>query len=171
MILATVMYRLGSPPRMRGKGRQRFASRWGSGITPAHAGKSNPPCVWFLMVWDHPRACGEKNEQQTRPGGLAGSPPRMRGKDDFERQITRCIGITPAHAGKRGRGKPHHPGQGDHPRACGEKPAVRCIVPVSAGSPPRMRGKVTPERRWIENLGITPAHAGKRFFRCALRLF
>ena len=31
-----------------------------------------------------------------------------------------------------------------------------------AGSPPHMRGKVSKERRFNHNTGITPAHAGKR---------
>ena len=50
---------------------------------------------------------------------------------------------------------------GDHPRVCGEKTAFTSESELSAGSPPRMRGKaerVNVPRRFGR---ITPAYAGK----------
>ena len=51
---------LGSPPRMRGKGKVRRTFLPASGITPAYAGKSQSVRLPFQSLWDHPRVCGEK---------------------------------------------------------------------------------------------------------------
>ena len=52
--------RLGSPPRVRGKGRRPRGKRRRRGITPARAGKSMSFLSSAPGVGDHPRACGEK---------------------------------------------------------------------------------------------------------------
>ena len=52
--------RLGSPPRMRGKVHVHPKRPEQSGITPAHAGKSQSLCGRTFHGQDHPRACGEK---------------------------------------------------------------------------------------------------------------
>ena len=70
----------GSPPRMRGK--RIFVKRlpMSRRITPAHAGKTiSLFCMW-LVITDHPRACGENCGNHCRKGNKYGSPPRMRGK-------------------------------------------------------------------------------------------
>ena len=90
----------GSPPRMRGKGRQRIAAQNICGITPAHAGKSHPLSCLAWCAGDHPRACGEKVRSACRPWLLPGSPPRMRGKVFTSAADKGTSGITPAHAGK-----------------------------------------------------------------------
>ena len=72
------------------------------GITPAYAGKSKIELVPPLLLWDHPRLCGEKFHRFGNFCICQGSPPPMRGK------ALNCIsgawitGITPAYAGKRG---------------------------------------------------------------------
>ena len=113
--------RRGSPPRMRGKGRN--ASRVGPGtrITPAYAGKSPEPYAQGKMVQDHPRVCGEKVEPLDDPSKKEGSPPRMRGKvcPPYRRVPPRRI--TPAHAGKSYAFLRFGAQSRDHPRACGEK--------------------------------------------------
>ena len=87
----------------------------------------------------------------------------MRGKVYIEGTEYGGIGITPAHAGKRYRHKQKpSPGQ-DHPRACGEKKAADRCDRREVGSPPRMRGKVDSVKIAADNVGITPAHAGKSF--------
>ena len=93
----------------------------GSGITPAHAGRSDRRRVRGNAQKDHPRACGEKGRTQVREISILGSPPRMRGEGSMGLNITRILGITPAHAGRSV--NPHgSKGSGqDHPRACGEK--------------------------------------------------
>ena len=65
---------------MRGKAMHRKFQSPADGITPAYAGKSHKPCSTTLQKRDHPRLCGEKNEN---------------GDTEFE-----CSRITPAYAGK-----------------------------------------------------------------------
>ena len=51
---------------------------------------------------------------------------------------------------------------GDHPRVCGEKRYACRRSLLFRGSPPRMRGKEQIRKEVIQDLGITPAYAGKR---------
>ena len=51
---------LGSPPRMRGKGKQLELVAACNRITPAYAGKSCFCGCYGRSVQDHPRVCGEK---------------------------------------------------------------------------------------------------------------
>ena len=115
------VYRLGSPPRMRGKGLLSKRSNGRIWITPAHAGKSNTlkrqislaqritpahagkrssPSSRLVGLREHPRACGEKTPLLRFVSSGKGSPPRMRGKGRIRRRHTQVTGITPAHAGK-----------------------------------------------------------------------
>ena len=71
---------LGSPPRVRGKGRFPELALLYHGITPACAGKSNKRSIRPRYSWDHPRVCGEKSPQIKIQQKPAGSPPRVRGK-------------------------------------------------------------------------------------------
>ena len=54
---------LGSPPRMRGKGRRNACADCVSGITPAYAGKSRLLGENAVDGQDHPRVCGEKTKK------------------------------------------------------------------------------------------------------------
>ena len=90
----------GSPPRMRGKGKQCKFIYHIPGITPAHAGKSSTPQANVYGSGDHPRACGEKVNAMDDARLALGSPPRMRGKEALGRVRAFLPGITPAHAGK-----------------------------------------------------------------------
>lgn len=91
----------GSPPYVRGKARANSAIGNDAGITPAHAGKSNPRRGWSLWSQDHPRACGEKFPSKLLSVVILGSPPRMRGKARLHTDPHNKGRITPAHAGKR----------------------------------------------------------------------
>ena len=71
----------GSPPRVRGKGRQAVRHAHAGGITPACAGKSNPAA---------------RRKPLDR-----GSPPRVRGKGCPAPPHQPARWITPACAGKR----------------------------------------------------------------------
>ena len=132
----------GSPPHMRGKGCTTHVLLPLSRITPAHAGKSLVYGIRYGLVQDH--------------------PPHMRGKGLL--QSLRCLsaGITPAHAGKRWALPLSVTPCRDHPRTCGEKGGFAVVVLHKPGSPPHMRGKVTPCSWCYAHRGITPAHAGKR---------
>ena len=91
-----------------------------------------------------------------------GSPPHGRGKDAIQRHTTRCLGITPAWAGKSSCRCPCLRPEGDHPRMGGEKLLVLLSVGWLLGSPPHGRGKGIARDSGILLGGITPAWAGKR---------
>ena len=55
----------------------------------------------------------------------------------------------------------------DHPRLCGEKFCPVTTLRLIIGSPPPMRGKESKVQKSDGIRRITPAYAGKRFFRCS----
>ena len=91
---------LGSPPPMRGKVHGSPACTCGTGITPAYAGKSLIPVFFGGRFEDHPRLCGEKHSTLVIRSRRLGSPPPMRGKDEFDMDEVDDARITPAYAGK-----------------------------------------------------------------------
>ena len=60
---ATMNHGAGSPPRMRGKQALYVVPRKQIRITPAHAGKTLSVIIFFMLVADHPRACGENTSE------------------------------------------------------------------------------------------------------------
>ena len=154
----------GSPPRMRGKRTAVIAPVRPVGITPAHAGKTFKHTSFPHSEQDHPRACGENEINFATSRALAGSPPRMRGKQNGKKKRTRLRGITPAHAGKTVVVSYFQCVLRDHPRACGENKPIWDIAFLTIGSPPRMRGKRAHARQQGGNIRITPAHAGKTLY-------
>ena len=62
-ILRAVCVPIGSPPRMRGKGRCDHLMILVNGITPAYAGKSSSSMALAKLLQDHPRVCGEKTKK------------------------------------------------------------------------------------------------------------
>ena len=131
----------GSPPHMRGKAGRLRGLQAGTGITPAHAGKSICSLRLNMLHRDHPRTCGEKFDRFLPSFIALGSPPHMRGKGFlyFAHEMLEV----------------------DHPRTCGEKKLAQFEDETGTGSPPHMRGKVPPPRYSGTCTGITPAHAGK----------
>ena len=91
----------GSPPRMRGKVGKVILGALDPRITPAYAGKRagapGSPCT----RGDHPRVCGEKDQEIPQTMYEKGSPPRMRGKGRQPGGGCHRGRITPAYAGKR----------------------------------------------------------------------
>ena len=153
----------GSPPRMRGKrdlcGMQLIQQR----ITPAHAGKTWRYPTYRQSRSDHPRACGENPEGYFKQITLTGSPPRMRGKLEYQSGELKNLRITPAHAGKTKRDAGSPKVTTDNPRACGENLSSLNAALRRSGSPPRMRGKPWNRNNSATAPRITPAHAGKTF--------
>ena len=133
-----------------------------NGITPAHAGKRKGPARCPRGGWDHPRTCGEKHQYRSVNFQKVGSPPHMRGKEWWIIELTGAAGITPAHAGKSFRLAMTILTRRDHPRTCGEKLPRYLSGYAIQGSPPHMRGKEVNFIKWQFQIGITPAHAGKR---------
>ena len=110
---------------------------------------------------DHPRVCGEKPSASLITSVVAGSPPRMRGKDPEPPSVGQHFGITPAYAGKSSAQVNVKAVKEDHPRVCGEKGVTKMFLCGVQGSPPRMRGKVFRAAEKTGTFGITPAYAGK----------
>ena len=91
-------------------------------ITPADAGKTRLRRRILKPFGDHPRGCGENINDCCARTIREGSPPRMRGKLQYNLYHGRHKRITPADAGKT---------------------FAPCAgVSVQNGSPPRMRGKL-----------------------------
>ena len=132
---------VGSPPRVRGKGKSRRIPALQGGITPACAGKRTFAFSGSDVVKDHPRVCGEKSDGKIPADEQQGSPPRVRGKVIKLIEIRHNLRITPACAGKSPNIVGHTYQEGDHPRVCGEKPKRRKRGDPMKGSPPRVRGK------------------------------
>ena len=86
----------------------------------------------------------------------------MRGKVISCTVNSKCIGITPAYAGKRANIFARVLLQWDHPRLCGEKIAEPPMYLIVTGSPPPMRGKALNGVATWNGSRITPAYAGKR---------
>ena len=95
----------GSPPRMRGKAYDPEGRARRRRITPAYAGKRHPFHGVVLILWDHPRVCGEKKWACMRKNCPIGSPPRVRGKVQPLAQTLEERRITPACAGKSTTGR------------------------------------------------------------------
>ena len=135
---------------------------YGIGITPACAGKSAVGCCRCFWGRDHPRVCGEKLLAVVGRERSEGSPPRVRGKVLQAPKSNDYAGITPACAGKRGELERCRRRSEDHPRVCGEKIYGKAASVGTVGSPPRVRGKERLGGGDLEEIGITPACAGKR---------
>ena len=119
---------LGSPPRMRGKGRRHLGPQLLHGITPAYAGKSRLCYVLGCFCKDHPRVCGEKKVMRGAKDKRMGSPPHVRGKAQDLTDRQPVCWITPACAGKRRCKAAFCAWFWDHPRMCGEKLVERSTL-------------------------------------------
>ena len=86
---------------MRGKAKTKAPAGGWKGITPAYAGKSPAQGEPDTCAKDHPRVCGEKEENKVQENSTKGSPPRMRGKALCSELSDSLQRITPAYAGKR----------------------------------------------------------------------
>ena len=85
----------------------------------------------------------------------------MRGKPHGRALDSLSCGLIPAHAGKTWSWfycRPHCPA---HPRACGENLRIPLSRPETAGSSPRMRGKLSFAITLLTVSRLIPAHAGK----------
>ena len=145
---------------MRGTPRRTACRSRPTRIIPAHAGNSLELWVTHYRKPDHPRACGELF-QRTAPDDFdLGSSPRMRGTPRQRSRRPPRRRIIPAHAGNSTTHRVDHRLATDHPRACGELPAIATERATEFGSSPRMRGThgaVVLHRK----IGrIIPAHAG-----------
>ena len=85
----------------------------------------------------------------------------MRGKAAVISPSKKFRRITPAYAGKSKCSGSTVTHTRDHPRLCGEKFPSSGNSTVTMGSPPPMRGKDKNDDFGVQQIGITPAYAGK----------
>ena len=112
---------------------------------------------------DHPRVCGEQLCSSKTAIASSGSPPRVRGTEQWHEFPPEAAGITPACAGNRLLVHDLLPQLQDHPRVCGEQLNQTCDIIGLLGSPPRVRGTANPNCKRARTDGITPACAGNSF--------
>ena len=91
---------VGSSPLTRGKRAHFSAGRRGSGLIPAHAGKTAASGGPTNPGGAHPRSRGENHEIQAVRAVDPGSSPLTRGKRVAPPAPTVGPGLIPAHAGK-----------------------------------------------------------------------
>ena len=146
---------------MRGKLTSLRAESTALRITPAGAGKTVPSVSRYLSGEDHPRRCGENNQQRIESIAAEGSPPQVRGKTTVAVATAAAARITPAGAGKTRRKALACILRQDHPRRCGENHTTLRTAGCRTGSPPQVRGKLDSNEPAAGLTGITPAGAGK----------
>ena len=80
-----IRYFRGSSPRVRGTSFWFTPPVQGNGLIPAGAGNMSNAGSRALMVWAHPRGCGEHIHQSRAHRQYQGSSPRVRGtyRSDF----------------------------------------------------------------------------------------
>ena len=91
-----------------------------NGIIPADAGSTPISRSRAWLARDHPRGCGEHEEELNADGNLNGIIPADAGST----RLWMLLSSTTA----------------DHPRGCGEHPRLTPIRSLRSGSSPRMRG-------------------------------
>ena len=116
--------------------------------------------VWWSPSKAHPRECGDDPVTIARNVSELGSPPRMRG-----RRMARPSGspknrLTPANAGTTLRTRLISTLRWAHPRECGDDPIALATLTQTAGSPPRMRGRLGKILDPDPGGRLTPANAG-----------
>ena len=151
----------GSSPLTRGKPHVDHALGHGSGLIPAHAGKTTANRGEKVAGAAHPRSRGENTMRPPERSRVAGSSPLTRGKPATVIELGGNFGLIPAHAGKTSRALSALGNLGAHPRSRGENPKPPYGLVRARGSSPLTRGKRPPPSRLPSDLGLIPAHAGK----------
>ena len=116
----TLLQRLGSSPRVRGKPCPCSSNLACSWLIPACAGKTDADHVLPSRQRAHPRVCGENGYSSAHVFGELGSSPRVRGKRTKKNRQFLKLGLIPACAGKTVDFTKDSVYRGAHPRVCGE---------------------------------------------------
>ena len=156
-----ILTRSGSSPLTRGKLALLAQLKPGSGLIPAHAGKTHTSRAPVTSSRAHPRSRGENKNPNSRGHPLSGSSPLTRGKPCRAPRRGCCPGLIPAHAGKTSATMPSHRRRRAHPRSRGENWMSWGSSRPTPGSSPLTRGKRYQRCPTARDPGLIPAHAGK----------
>ena len=153
--------RAGSSPLTRGKRPHMLSIHRGTGLIPAHAGKTQAVTMRRSCSRAHPRSRGENIAPCFHIAHDAGSSPLTRGKRQLITKVLSARGLIPAHAGKTITPAQTLLGLPAHPRSRGENIASNCFASLYSGSSPLTRGKRLGQLIVAFHAGLIPAHAGK----------
>ena len=131
------------------------------GITPARAGKTAFAADYLGNPRDHPRSCGKDIFDEFDKVIVSGSPPLVRERRRDYQFKRLYAGITPARAGKTFVYAIGNAVYEDHPRSCGKDPCKPVCRDTGLGSPPLVRERRVQVGKAADDVGITPARAGK----------
>ena len=151
---------LGSPPLTRGQRSAVDLDCVDLGITPAHAGTTEPWDAWPGCSWDHPRSRGDNAHGRHCSSSHPGSPPLTRGQRPWDYLPLTVFRITPAHAGTTPSSSCQTSSGRDHPRSRGDNWQRMHFGMEQLGSPPLTRGQLRYDDVILLEYRITPAHAG-----------
>ncbi|PKV04345.1 hypothetical protein CQR51_1308 [Bifidobacterium pseudolongum subsp. globosum] len=164
-MMCSVMWSMGSSPRLRGTRHMGTPLVFVFGIIPALAGNTFWTAWIVWAAWDHPRACGEHQQSVYERRVAEGSSPRLRGTLAAAAPTLAQQGIIPALAGNTTIPEDSTVEFRDHPRACGEhieRAQHRIWV---QGSSSRLRGTLITPVMFHLAFGIIPALAGNTLIR------
>ena len=154
---------VGSSPRVRGKPGAGLEISFIRRIIPARAGQTWRADASTTACPDHPRACGANMVWSSSFRSLAGSSPRVRGKQETQLRPRYWGRIIPARAGQTPSSSLGTVPVPDHPRACGANACRVVFARACSGSSPRVRGKHGYSKSYVQTLRIIPARAGQTF--------
>ena len=155
--------RTGSSPLTRGKPWPARRGHRGSGLIPAHAGKTSEDVLPLRDIRAHPRSRGENIKAAVSVVVEWGSSPLTRGKQGDLIVHARAGRLIPAHAGKTGGACAASTTGWAHPRSRGENSPVSKRSGRVGGSSPLTRGKPHWFLLAFRGGRLIPAHAGKTF--------
>ena len=132
---------LGSPPRVRSRPPPSARTVAMPGITSACAEQTPWQWVGVNGNGDHLRVCGADCALRAAAVSLAGSPPRVRSRQQCKMDGCDRPGITSACAEQTSSISPLRPRPGDHLRVCGADVVASRAYRSGRGSPPRVRSR------------------------------
>ena len=112
------------------------------GIIPTRVGTSLSHWQHFPQAWDHPHACGDKQNLKRARENRKGSSPRVWGQADETPEMFKDIRIIPTRVGTSLGQLSHIALYEDHPHACGDKQRWKPLMLFLVGSSPRVWGQV-----------------------------
>ena len=131
-----------------------------TGIIPTRVGTSGVSLVKLHPIWDHPHACGDKQQAQKTRLYDSGSSPRVWGQAVNFVTVRTSERIIPTRVGTSLGQLSHIALYEDHPHACGDKLIDRFEDLSNLGSSPRVWGQVSRAAFILSVRGIIPTRVG-----------